>query len=80
MNEEKFIPIPPLSEKELIENNIPAEEWIKITDKIVPYVLPYYWVSTYGNVYSEYTGQNIYQTKSKTNGGHMNVCLSLYTG
>ena len=41
---------------------------------------PDYWVSNYGNVFSTWSGGFLYQTQSKTNGGHMNVILSLKTG
>ena len=33
--------------------SFPNEEWRKIDDSIVEYVLPYYWVSNYGRIYSE---------------------------
>ena len=56
---------------------IPMEEWRPITEDIVQYVQPYYWVSNYGNVFSTWSGGFLYQTQSKTNGGHMNVILSL---
>ena len=59
---------------------IPMEEWRPITEDIVQYVQPYYWVSNYGNVFSTWSGGFLYHTQSKTNGGHMNVILSLKTG
>lgn len=31
------------------------EYWVKINDKIIPNIKPYYWVSNYGRVYSEIT-------------------------
>lgn len=69
-----------LSEEELIANNIPQEQWLQITDFIVPNVQPYYWISTYGNVFSTFSNRYLYQSKSSTNGGHMNVILSLKDG
>lgn len=69
-----------LSQEELIENNIPQEMWLPITEIIVPNVQPYYWISTYGNVYSTNSNRYLYQTRSNTNGGHMSVVLSLKDG
>ena len=35
------------------QNQIPMEEWRKVTEREIPYIQDYYWVSNYGNVWSE---------------------------
>ena len=54
-----------LTQEELKLNEIPEEIWVKVTDKIIPGILPIYLVSNYGNVYSENTGRYMYQGTGK---------------
>lgn len=68
-----------LTQEELKLNEIPEEIWVKVTDKIIPGILPIYLVSNYGNVYSENTGRYMYQGTGKDS-EYLLVWLSTYYG
>lgn len=69
----------PLTQEELELNQIPQEVWLPVTDQAVPSVQPYYYVSTYGNVWSDYSKRYLYQTVSPTS-GYLGVILSTIDG
>lgn len=55
-----------------------GERWIKITDRIVPGIKPIYWISDFGNVYSEFS--NSLMSLSLDYRGYAVLCLSLLNG
>ena len=61
------------------QNNIPMQVWKKVTDNEVQGVRPYYWVSNYGNVYSEVNGEFMLP-HSRYPGDYQEVHLMLYKG
>lgn len=52
-----------------------VEYWLPITEDLVPKILPYYYISTYGRVYS--TKYNKFLNCCKNGSGYNEVCLRL---
>ena len=51
------------------------ERWTPITEQVVPYILPYYYISTYGRIYSTVTQKIL--TLTVDSDGYINVLLHL---
>lgn len=54
------------------------EVWVQITDEVVPYIKPYYYVSNWGRIGSTASGSFQILSVVKDNDGYLNVCLHLY--
>ena len=60
------------------QNQIPMEEWRKVTEREIPYIQDYYWVSNYGNVWSEVLRS--YMTFHIDDKGYSRLHLKLLNG
>lgn len=58
--------------------NTEQEYWVQITDKVVPYIRPYYYISTYGRIGSMANGSFNLLSLVKDRNGYLMVCLHLY--
>ena len=53
------------------------EIWVQITDEIVPYIKPYYYISNWGRIGSIASGNFQLLSLAKDSDGYLNVCLHL---
>lgn len=54
------------------------EIWVQITDKIVPYIRPHYYISNWGRIGSMASGTFQLLSLAKDSDGYLVVCLHLY--
>lgn len=54
-----------------------SEIWVRITDNVVPNILPYYYISNFGRIGSMFTGSFKLLSLVKDRDGYLNVTLHL---
>lgn len=59
-------------------NNNQEEYWVQITDAVVPYIKPYYYISNWGRIGSMADGTFRILSLAKDSDGYLIVCLHLY--
>lgn len=54
------------------------EVWVPITEKVVPYIRPHYYISNWGRIGSIASGSFKLLSLVKDSNGYLNICLHLY--